>query len=153
MVGRGVSSHLEQRSCPSMYFRAPHDLHEPPAVQANTDCFNILNPKIHFIKGTGLEGAGKLSPFNQFSLKWFGGCACTLSWSATQGWMDACGNEGCSGGSGHNVTSSRDSCVSGLVHLATALSCSTRLRSAQHCSWFSQPHLLQAADKRFWGMM
>lgn len=67
--------------------------------------------------------------------------------------MDACGNEGYSGGSGCNVTSSRDSGVSGLVQLAAALSCSTRLRSAQHCSWFSLPHLLQAADKHFLGMM
>lgn len=69
MMRRDVSSLLEQSSCPSMYFRAPHDPHEPPAMQANMDYINIVNPQISFIKGTGVGGAGYLSPFNQFSLK------------------------------------------------------------------------------------
>lgn len=54
MMRRGVSSLLEQSSCPSMYFRASQSLHEPPAMQANTDYINIVNPKINFIKRTRL---------------------------------------------------------------------------------------------------
>lgn len=54
MMRRHVSSLLEQSSCPSTYFRASQNLHEPPAMQANTDYINIVNPKISFIMLTRL---------------------------------------------------------------------------------------------------
>lgn len=59
MMRRGVCSFLEQSSCPSMGFRTPQSLHEPPAMQANMDYINIVNPKINFIKATKQTKLGR----------------------------------------------------------------------------------------------
>lgn len=69
MVRRVVSSLLEQSSCPFRYFRAPHGLHEPPAMQANMDYINIVNPKTNFVKDakrTRLGGQVNFLPSTSF---------------------------------------------------------------------------------------
>lgn len=127
---------------------------EPPAMLTNMNYINVVKPKLILwrLQSKLVRGGGSTFSLQLVSLKMIWR-VCLYLVMEHRGRIDACGNEGCSGRSGRNIRSSRESCASGLVHLATVLSCSTCLKSAQHCSYFSLPHLLWGADKHFWGMM
>lgn len=60
---RGDSSPREQSSSPSLCFRAPRCLQEPPAMQTNMNYVNIVNPKLNF-EVNWIGEAGQLSPYN-----------------------------------------------------------------------------------------